>query len=268
MICKVLTADIDLVRECSESLKSVNNDDKVIDLLITKNLGGIKSDLSETVKAVVKKLTAKELTSWMKTGDAANYFRKWIETITNMLDENAKSGQRKAALKQTVSKTIEIINKTKDKLSEEWIEQMYAEGAVFARNLHEMAEHSDYKATDWKAFGEDCVKELDELRNHAKDVSREVFNEIVPQFLEKDSKDFATFINDPEWLASWKSDMRDSFKSLYEAVTQGGADINEVADGSFKKAALDTLEQVRNLVVVGERLWLDKTQDAEDQMKK
>src|ERR1044071_7690890 len=227
VICKVLRADIELVQQCSESLKNVNNDDKVVDLLIKQNLGGMKSDLTEIVKTVMKKLVAKELTSWMKTGDAATYFKQWIETITKMLEENIKNGQQKAALKDTVSKVIEVINKTKDKLSEEWIDKMHEEGVVFARNLHELGEHSYYKAADWKAFGEDCVKELDEWRNHAKEVSKQVFNEILPQFLEKDSKDFAAFINDPSWLASWKSDMRDNFKSLADAITQGDKDIND-----------------------------------------
>lgn len=268
VMCKVLTADLELIRQCSESLKNVNNDDKVVDQLIKENLGGIKSDLTEVTKAVTKKLVEKTLTSWMKEGDAKAYFKKWLDTITKMLEQNIKNGQQKAALKQTVLQTIELINKTKDKLSEEWIEKMHEEGVVFARNLHEMGEHSYYKATDWKAFGEDCIKELDEWRNHAKEVSKQVFNEILPQFLQKDSKDFAAFTNDPSWLASWKSDMRDNFKSLYDAVTQEDADMNKVADGSYIKAARDTFDQVRSMITAGERLYLDKGQSAEDQMKK
>ena len=268
VICKVLRADMELIHQCSESLKNVNNDDKVVDLLIKQNLGGAKSDVTDLAQTVLKKVVQKELTSWMKGGDAQRYFKKWFDTITKMLEENLKNGQQKAALKDTVCKTIELINKTKDKLSEEWIDKMYAEGVVFARNLHEMGEHSYYKATDWRVFGDECIKELEEWRNHAKEVSKQVFNEILPQFLEKDSKDFATFTNDPSWLASWKSDMRDNFKSLADAITQGDKDINDLTDGSFKRAARDTFDQVRTMIAAGTSLLFDKTQNAEDQMKK
>jgi hypothetical protein len=133
--------------------------------------------------------------------------------------------------------------------------------------LHEVAGHSDYKAADWGTFGEECVKELEEWRNHAKEVSEKVYKEILPEFQEKGTKDFAAMTDDPSWLASWKSDMRDNFKSLTDAVIQGNKDINLVADGSFKRAAIDTFNQVRDMIETGNRLWLDQIQGAEDRMK-
>lgn len=268
VIAKVYKADLELMDDCSEQLKKINSDDKVIEQLMKDNLISGKSQLTDTVKFFLNKLAAQEFTSWMKNGDAQRFFRQWSENIAKMLLDNMKAAEQKAALKDTVLKTMDTLNKTKDQLSKEWIQKMYEEGAVFARNLHEVAEHSDYKAADWSAFGEQCVKELEEWRNHAKEVSEQVYNEILPQYIEKDSKDFAAMSDDPSWLASWKSDMRDQFKALTDAVIQGNKDINEVTEGSFKRAAIDTFSQVKSMIEAGNRLWLDQIQSAEDKMKK
>jgi len=268
VICKVFKADLEVMEQCSEQLKNINADDKVVDQLIKDNLGGAKGELAETAKYFLKKVMVKEFTSWLKDGDAKNFAKKWLDNLTKMMVENMKAAERKAALKDLVLKTIDTLNKTKDQLSEEWIQKMYEEGSVFARNLHEVAEHSDYKAADWRAFGEECVKELEEWRNHAKEVSEKVYKEILPEFQEKGNKDLAAMSDDPSWLVSWKSDMRDQFTIVTNAVIQGNKDLDEVTDGSFKRAAIDTFNQVRSMIEVGNRLWQDQIQSAEDKMKK
>jgi hypothetical protein len=267
VINKIYMADLELIKKCNDDLKTVRDGDKAVQALVEENLGGIKNDVLDIVKTVAQKAGEKELTSWMKGGSAKDYFKKWYSYLFKRMEDNLKAAKQKRLLKQILLDNIELVGKTKDQLSEEWIAAMYKKGEEFSRSLKSLGS-GVFIASDWGKFGEDCIKELAERRDRAIEQSKKLFGELFPTLTEETNRSYAALTDDPSKLTAWKSEMDDNFKSIDDLLKKEDELINAIAEGAFKKAARETFDEVRLTVTAGVKLLFSSTKDAEDEMKR
>lgn len=267
VIAKILTANLALIKQCNDDLKTVRDEDAVVQSLITQNFGGIKSDVLDVAKTITTKLSGKLLTSWLKEGDAKDFVKKWYELILRRTEENFKAAQQKKVLKKQILDNIEILKKGREQLDERWIDEIYRTAEDCAKSIASNNATGDYKAADWAKFGDSCIRPLAEKRDDAKEKSRTVFNELLPTFLEESTKAFAALTDDPSLLATWKKDLEDQCKSIDEALASEDDLIKDLAEGPYQQAVRDTYEEFKLTFTTGVKLLFEKTKDAEDEMK-
>ena len=267
VINKIYTADLELIKKCNDDLKTVRDGDKAVEALVQANLGGMKSELMDVVKTVANKAAEKTLTSWMKDRTTQAYFKKWYSIIVKGLQDNYSAAKQKRLLKQILLDNIQLITKTKDQLSEEWITEMYKKGEEFSRSLKGLS-GGVYIASDWGKFGEDCIKALAERRDRSIEQSRTVFRELYPTLTEETNRSYAALTDDPSKLATWMSEMQDQFKSMDDVLTKEDELISKIAEGAFKQAARETFNEVRQTLSTGLKLLLSSNKDADDEMKR
>jgi hypothetical protein len=268
VINKIFNADLGLIKKCNEDLKTVRDNDKVVEALVQANLGGLKTELKDVGKTLAIKLGEKALTMWLKTGSHRDYIKKWYSFVVRSTDDNYQAAKQKRVVKQTLLDNIELLRKTKEQLSEEWIEAMYKKGEEFSKSLGGVGRTGSYNATDWNRFGESCYRSLAERRDKAKEQSKIVFNELLPTFLEENNRAFAALTDDPSKLETWKSEMKDDFKSIEDVLSKQDELVKALAEGPFKQAVKESFDELRMLLTTGFKLLFDRTKDSEDEMKK
>jgi len=268
VINKVYNADLALIKKCNDDLKSVRDDDKVLQALIEQNLGGLKNDLKDVLKTVLTKLGEKTFTSWLKEGSSKDYVKKWYQALVKMTDENYQAAKKKRVIRQTLLDNIELLRKAKEQLSEEWIEAMYRKGEDFSKALSAVGRGGSYKASDWAKFGESCSKSLAERRDRSKEQSKKIFGELLPTFIEENNRAFAALTDDPDKLKSWTSGIADDFKSIDEVLSKEDELVKALAEGPFKQAAKEAFEDLKLTVGSGLKLFVSRNKDDEDEMKK
>ena len=266
--CQIHKGDLELIGRCNEQLKTVRDGDKAVQALIEQNFGSMKTTLKNLTVTLVTKGVPALFSAFLKDRSSKDMVRDWGQTLAKNMDENLKAAKQKGDFKQIILQNIEFIQKTKDQLSEEWIEEIYKKGKEYSKSLSDLGENGDYKASDWEKFGQECIKRLAGRRDDAKQQSKMVFGELLPTFIEENNRAFAALTDDPSTLADWKSSMEDDFKSINDALSQGDAIVNDLADGPYKQAARETFSDIRDQITVGYKLFLSGTKDAEDEMKK
>jgi len=267
VINKIYNGDLELLKKCNDDLKTVRDGDKAVEALVQDNLGGIKNDVLDIVKTVAKKAGEKTLTSWMKEGSAKDYFKKWYSYFFQRMGDNLKAAKQKRLLKQILLDNIELIRKAKEQLSEEWIAAMYKKGEEFSRSLKGMSS-GIFIASDWGKFGEDCIKVLAEQRDRAIEQSKKVYNELYPTLIDETNRSYAALTDDASKLATWKSEMDDTFKSIDDLLNKEDDLIKQIAEGVYKKAARETFDEIRGLLTTGVKLLGSGSKDADDEMKR
>jgi len=268
VICMIYNADVQLIKKCNDELRSVRDGDKVVEELIQRNLSGLKGDAKDVLKTVTTKLAEKVLTGWMKEGAAKDYFKKWYQLIVKSFGENLSAVQQKRILKQTLLANIKLINDTKEKLSEEWIDAMYKKGEEFGKGLQGVGRSGSYNAFDWAKFGEECTKCLAQSRDRSKEQSKQIFSQLLPTLLEETNRAYAAFTDDKDKLEAWKSEMAEDMKSIDDALSKGDGLIKELEEGPYRQAARATFDEVKSLLGIGAKLLVSGTKEAEDEMKK
>lgn len=267
IISEIYKADIELIKKCNEDLKTVRDGDKVVQALIEKNCGSLTSESKGFLKSLTTKWAEKKLTGWMHDGDSKNYTKSWYQLVVKMLDDNYTAAKQKRVLKQQILDNIALLNKTKEHLSEEWIDEMYKKGEEFAKSLSQAGANGDYDARDWEEFGKQCIEKLAEMSSRSKEQSKIVFGELLPTFLGENSRAFAALTDDPDKLAEWRSDLLDDFRSIDDVFAQEDALIKSLVVGDFRQAASETFQEMRTMVTAGLNLLLGRTKDSEDAMK-
>jgi len=267
VIAKVNAANIGLIQQCNDDLKAVRDSNAEVQSQINENLDALKNDLMDVANTLASKKNDKTLTSWMKEGAARDYIKKWNDGIVQGTDGNLKGAQQKGGLKKQVLDKIEMLNNAREQLDEKWIDEMYRSGEDCAKSLAGAGETGDYRALDWARFGESCVQPLAESRDNAKEKSKSVFDELLPQFQQESTTTFADVTDDPARLADWKSDLQDKQESIQEALATEDAEIGELAEGPYRDAARETFDEFRSTFTGGMKLLFDKTKDAEDQLR-
>ncbi len=263
----IYNADLEFIKKCGDDLKTFQDGDAVIEALVQQNMGGIKSGLVDMITVVGKEGGKKELLGWMHGGSSSDYAKKWYDLIAKNLEENDKAAKQKGILKKQLLSDIQLIRDAKEKLSEEQIEEMYKRGEQAANSLPGVGQGGEYKAQDWKKFGEDCARKLYERRERAKEQSKKIFGELLPTFVERSTKSFAALTDDPSKLANWEEEVKEAFKSIDDILDRGNAAIAELFDGDYKSSVLQTYDYFRNMIKSGFALWFSSTKAAEDELK-
>ncbi len=267
VIAKVNAANVGLIQQCNEDLKTIREGNAEIQSQLNENLDAVRNDLLDVVNTLASKRNDKTLTSWMKAGEAKDYIKKWSEGLVQRTDDNLKGAQQKGALKKQILDKIEVLNNAREQLDEKWIDEMYRSGEDGTKSLAGTGETGDYRALDWARFGESCIAPLAESRDNAREQSKTVFEELLPEFQMESTTTFAAVTDDPSRLADWKSDLEDKQKSIQEALASEDEEIKNLAEGPFQDAARETFDEFRSTFTDGMKLLFDKTKDAEDQLR-
>jgi len=267
IISKIYSADIALIAKCDEDLKTVRDGDKVVEALVEQNIGGFSSSVKDFLTLLLAK-TPQVLNPWLKDGTAKTYVREWAQLIRTYLEENLKAAKQKRVFKETINDNIELISKTKEQLSEEWIDAMYSKGLEFAKSLPGIGSSNDYGAADWAEFGESCTKTLADRRDRAKEQSKKIFDELLPTFLEENNRAFAALTDDPSVLDAWKKDMKDDFTSIDEVLAKQNGIISALAEGPYKQAVAETLRDIKSLITSASEASFSSTEDAQNIIEK
>lgn len=266
-LSKVVAANDLLMQQCSDDLKTIRDGDAEVQALLNQNLEEIKSNIVDVSKTFATKLGDKSLTSWMKEGDAKDYIKKWSDFVVQKAEDNLKGAQQRGLLKKQLLEKIEILNNATEQLGEKWIDEMYRSGEDCAKSLASSGETGDYQALDWAKFGESCTGPLAASRDAAKEKSQTVFGELLPAFVEESNKAFAALTDDPSQLTDWKSDLQDQQESIEEALATEDELIKNLAEGPYQDAARETFDGFKLTFTEGMKLLLDKTKDAEAQLR-
>lgn len=266
VIRKIFEADCELIKKCQDDLKAVRDGDKVVEALIEQNFGSLEKSLKDFLLLKAGNL-AQAFNHWLRDPSAKAYTKQWADYIRDRLKENLDSAKQKRAIKQQILDNIQLLQNAKEQLSGEWIDTMNAKGTEFARGLQGIGRSGDYNAVDWANFAEECCKRLADSSERAKEQSKSVFEELLPTFIEENTRAFAALTDDPAQLADFKSDMQDDFKSLDEAFASEEETVNGLAEGPYKQAARETYDELRTIIAASLQLFVSSTKDAEDAMK-
>jgi hypothetical protein len=267
VIAKVKAANVGLIQQCRDDLKTVRDTNSELQSSLNENLDAIKADLLDVANTLESKMNDKTLTSWMKEGAAKDYITKWNESIVQRTEDNLKGAQRKGTLKKQTLDRIDMLNNAREQLDEKWIDDMYRSAEDCTKSLAEAGETGDYRALDWVRFGEGCIEPLAESRDSAKEQSKTVFDELLPMFQEESNTNLAGLTDDSSKLTDWKSDLQDKQGSIQEALASEDEVIKNLAEGPYQDAARETFDEFQSVFTGGMKLLFDKTKDAEDQLR-
>lgn len=267
IIYQLYRADIEVINRCNEQLKCVRDDDKAVEALIEQNLGSTRASIKNVAVTLIAKAVPAAFSVFAKDASTKDWIREWGRNFQQNMQTHLQSAKQKATFKKIILQNIEFIQNTKDQLSEQWIEEVYKKGEEFARSLKDVGARDDYRAADWQAFGEQCIKQLAERRDAAKEQSKKVFGELLPTFQEENNRAFAAITSDPAVLADWKSSMQEDFSSIDEALAKGNDIVNELAEGPYKQAVRETFDELRNTITAGAKLFLETNKNADDEMR-
>jgi hypothetical protein len=267
VLVKVKAANMGLVQQCNDDLKSIRDTNSEVQSALNESLEGVKADLLDLVNQLVSKASDKTLTAWMKEGQAKEYIKKWNESVVQRTDDNMKRAEQKGSLKKQILNKLEVLGTAREQLDEKWIQELYRSSEEGAKALAEAGETGEYRALDWARFGESCIEPLGELRDAATEQSKIVFDELLPEFQEESTSNFAGLTDDASKLEEWKSELQDNQELVQEALSNEDEVIKNLAEGPYQEAARETFDEFRSIFTDGMKLLFDKTKDAEDQLR-
>jgi DNA-binding ferritin-like protein len=267
IINQLYRADLEVINRCNEQLKTVRDDDHAVQALIEQNFGSVRTSLKNVAMTIVSKAVPATFSIFAKDATTKQLIRDWGRDFTKSMQDYLQAAKQKGTFKKIILQNIQLIQSARDQLSEQWIEEVYKKGEEAARSLRDAGARDDYKAADWQAFGEQCIRPLAERRDGAKEQSRKVFGELLPTFQEQNNRAFAAVTSDPSALADWRSSMQTDFSSIDEALAKGDDIIGELAEGPYKQAARETLEELRNSITAGAKLFLETNSRADEEMR-
>lgn len=263
---RILDTDCELIKKCEQDLRTVRDSDKVVEALVEQNFGGLQKSLKDFLLLKTANV-AQVFSHWLKDPSAKAYVRQWSDYIRDRLKENLDAAKQKRAIKQQILDNIQLLGGAREQLSGEWIEAVNARGAESAKGLQDAGRSGDYNAADWAGFADTCCKSLADVCERSKEQSKQVFDELLPAFIEENTRAFAALTDDPAKLEDFKSGMQEDFKSLDEAFASEGETIDGLADGPYKQAVRETYDELRTIIAASLQLFVSNTKDAEDEMK-
>ena len=226
MINQIYNADLEVIKQCEEHLKTFQEGDAVIEALVQQNTYGVKNVAADILTVVGKKWGQKLLTVWMRE-EAREFAEKAYEEIAKDLEENLRAAKEKGLLKRQLLGDIKQISDARPQLSEEQIEEMLKKGEEAANSLPGAGRGEDYRAQDWENFGKECARKLAERCERSQEQSNKIFSELLPTFVERVDKSFAAVSDDPSKLISLREEVKETFKSINEILDEESAVIDE-----------------------------------------
>jgi hypothetical protein len=268
IMIKILKLDLELIKKTEADLKSVRDNDRALEAQLAQCENEILASAKEIVGTLTKKLAQKVLTSWIKDEAGKDYAKKEMDRILKNTAEIIRVAKEKRTIQGVMLDDIRLMEKAQERLSPGWIEEVYKKGESFSKDLASVGAGGDYKAADWRKFGEAATKLLAEHRSRSIEQSKKVFNELLPTFREELKKKFATFMNDPSKLADWEKQVDEEFKTMDETLAKQEELTNALAEGPYKAAAKASLSDMRLMLKVGWDLVRSGNKKSKDEMEK
>lgn len=269
LMSKVLETDLAIIKKCEEDLKNARSNDAIVEQILIKNFGTI----SDTAKSLLVKYAptagARLIVLFMKDPSAREAANQAIGEFERLTAENLVAAKQKYAAKKTVVDNIKLLTEAKEKLDEEWIDRLFARGAEAAAAWRGIGATGDYRATDWDWMKENVLdRGLDTRAEAAKEQSRKLYKELFPTLVAESTTAFAQLTDDPATLEKFAEELRRSSESLDSLLKTEEEYVKELADSPYKQTALAAFEQVKAAVKTGFRLLVEKTKEADDEVKK
>jgi hypothetical protein len=268
LMYKLEAADQVLVKKYQEDIAKVRDGDKVIEA----QLDACQTNASKEVKALVKvmadKVVLDQIKSWGENKPWGPLVDWLAEQGKKLFEERLKDAKERHAIKAVILDDIKYVEEARDKLSAEWIEEVFKKGEEAAHDLPDAGEGDDYKAKDWERFAANALDDLKIVRERALEGSKAIFDELLPDFKEELKSKFACMMDDPSKLNSWYESIESDFKTMDELFAKGKELSDELSDGAYKKALVESLEEARNMLTTYTKLYFEKKKECEEEMNK
>lgn len=267
ILVKVKLATTGLIQQCNDDLKTIRDSNAEGQSTLNENLEAIKAEILDLANTLASKAGDKTLTAWMKDGSAKELVKKWRDDVAQKIESNFTVAQQKGQLKRQLLDKIEVLKNAREQLDEKWIEETHKSGEECSKSLPSLGETGDYRAIDWARFGEECLEPLGESRDAATEQSTTLFNEVLPGFQEEIDTRYAALTDDPSKVSDWKSELQERQETIREALADEDEAIKNLAEGPYQEAARETFDVVRSTFSESMKDLLDRTKDAEDQLR-
>lgn len=257
VISKIYQADIELIKQCNNELKKVRDDDAVLQLLIDR-LDKSLVDRALDLLTKLPKAGAAAFNLFLGDPSAKAVVTGWGNITSDLMADLYKQAEDRAALSKTIKDKIELIQKTEEKLSEEWVEEMFKKGEEFATSLRDSGRHDEYEARDWDKFGQECLERLAQSRDRAREQSRQIFDELLPTFKAEIMRRFSSLTDDPAKIEQVQAQMDDCFQSMKDVLGSLDVYINSLEEGPFVQAARETFDLLEGTINETQTKWRDR----------
>jgi hypothetical protein len=267
ILTKISLSDIALIKKCEDDLKVVRDGDKAIEAQLALSRNDIRSGLVNLVLEIGKWVATENSTDILK-GPAKSVAKTYVSAGMKNVENNLRLAKEKQSVKRVIADDINFIDKTRERLSPEWIEEVYKKGVEFAKDLPSTGASGDYRAADWDNFQKLASDSLKERRNESLENSKRVFNDLLPVFKTELTTKFVTFIDDPAELARWKNSVDEQFKTIDDLFRKQEEYNNARTSGAYMAAVGESLRDLRDTLKNYWDLFRSRTKDAEDEMTK
>jgi hypothetical protein len=267
VLVKVKVANATLIQQCNDDLKTIRDSSAEGQSTLHENLEAVKAGLVDLANTLTSKSADKTLTAWMKDGGAKDYIAKWKEGVDQKTESNAAVAQQKGQLKKQLLEKVSMLNSAREQLDEKWIEEMYKSGEEVSKSLSGSGETGDYRALDWARFGEASLEPLGESRDAALEQSKTLFEEVLPGLQEEADTRYVALTDDPSNISDWKEALQERQEAIQDTLAAEDEAIKDLAEGPYQNAARETFNEFRSVFNDGMKDLIDKTKDAEDQLR-
>ncbi|WFE39787.1 hypothetical protein [Micromonospora sp. WMMD998] len=269
LMSKVLEADLALIKKCEEDLKNARSNDAIVEQLLLKNFGSIQDTVKSLLVKYLPTSGARLIVLFMKDSSSKEIANEAIKNFEKLTAENLMAAKQKRAAKQTVVDNIKLLTAAREQLDEDWIDKLFARGAEAAGNWRGIGASGDYRATDWDWMKENVLdRGLDTRAEAAKEQSSKLYKELFPTLVKESTNAFAQLTDDPGTLAKFNEELKKASASLESLLATEEEYVKDLAEGPYKQTGLAAFAQVRDAVKVGFKLLADKTEEADDEVKK
>ncbi|NED50426.1 hypothetical protein G3I24_05825 [Micromonospora aurantiaca] len=269
LMSKVLEADLALIKKCEEDLKNARSNDAIVEQLLLKNFGSIQDTVKSLLVRYLPTSGARLIVLFMKDPSSKEAANEAIKNFEKLTAENLMAAKQKRAAKQTVVDNIKLLTAAREQLDEDWIDKLFARGAEAAGNWRGIGASGDYRATDWDWMKENVLdRGLDTRAEAAKEQSSKLYDELFPTLVEESTNAFAQLTDDPGTLAKFNEELKKASESLESLLATEEEYVKDLAEGPYKQTGLAAFAQVKDAVKVGFKLLADKTEEADDEVKK
>ncbi len=212
---------------------------------LNENLDSVKTDLLDVANTLASKDNDKTLTAWMKEGEAKDYIKKWNDDIIQKTDDNFKAAEQKGVLRKQILDKIEMLSNAESS----WTKSGSMTCTGQARTARNLLQALARQGTTAPLIGQGSASRASNRWRkagiHAKEQSKTVFDELLPEFQQESNTTFAALTDDPSQLADWKSELQDKQESIQETLATEDEVIRNLAEGPYQNAALETFDEFR-----------------------
>lgn len=271
LISKILEADIVLIRKCEEDLKSARSHDAVVQQILQKNFATVR-DRWNAVLIKYGRLDsgiARLAALFMKDSSSKLIASEFAQDMEKAAAECAEAANLKCVARQLIVENLKTLDKAREQLEEDCVDRLFVRGSEAAGSWRSLGATGNYRATDWEWMKENVIERgLDTRTEDAKEQSRELYDDLYSTYVDELEKAFAQLTDDPAILARLVEDVEAAYESIEEILKNEEAFVGTMVEGDAKRQVKESLQFVADHVRIGWKLWFDKTNEANDKVKK